>query len=78
LLELAPFGSVLFSTDGCGLPELFHVAAVRFRRALATVLDAEVVEGSWSTTDARRVARMIAADNAHRAYRLESGTPPTD
>ncbi|MCA1005612.1 amidohydrolase [Rhodococcus hoagii] len=78
LLELAPFGSVLFSTDGCGLPELFHVAAVRFRRALATVLDAEVAEGDWSRTDARRVARMIAADNARRAYRIESGTPPTD
>ncbi|ORJ92036.1 amidohydrolase family protein [Prescottella equi] len=78
LLELAPFGSVLFSTDGCGLPELFHVAAVRFRRALAAVLDAEVARRDWSRADARRVARMIAADNARRAYRLGSNTPPTD
>lgn len=71
LLELAPFGSVLFSTDGCGLPELFHVAAVRFRRALAAVLDAEVARRDWSRADARRVARMIAADNARRAYRSD-------
>lgn len=70
LLELAPFGSVLFSTDGCGLPELFHVAAVRFRRALAAVLAAEVTEGDWSRADARRVASMVGAGNARRAYRL--------
>ncbi|MFM1723073.1 amidohydrolase family protein [Rhodococcus sp. PAM 2766] len=78
LLELAPIGSVLFSTDGCGLPELFHVAAVRFRRALAVVLDAESAEGNWSRADARRAARMIAGGNAHRAYRLGPSAPPTD
>lgn len=79
LLELAPFGSVLFSTDGCGLPELFHVAAARFRAALTSVLTAEVTQGNWSFEDAQRVARMVAADNARRAYRLGSqSSPPTD
>lgn len=70
LLELAPFGSVLFSTDGCGLPELFYVAASRFRAGLASVLTTEVMQGNWSLADAQRVARMIAADNARRVYRL--------
>ncbi|WP_430334754.1 amidohydrolase family protein [Rhodococcus sp. ACT016] len=72
LLELAPFGSVLFSTDGCGLPELFHVAAVRFRTALTALVEHEVGQNHWSLSDADRVTRMIAADNAHRAYRLDS------
>ncbi|QBJ98652.1 amidohydrolase [Rhodococcus sp. ABRD24] len=72
LLELAPFGSVLFSTDGCGLPELFHVSTVLFRQALADVLGAGVAEDSWSIADAERIARMIGVGNAHRAYRLGS------
>ncbi|QKT13627.1 amidohydrolase family protein [Rhodococcus sp. W8901] len=72
LLELAPFGSVLFSTDGCGLPELFHVSAVLFRRALGNVLEDAVAQEHWKAEDAERIARMIARDNARRAYRLGS------
>lgn len=78
LLELAPFGSVLFSTDGCGLPELFYVGTAQFRTALAELLERQTRPGRWSPDDAERVARMIAGDNARRAYRLEPGTPPTD
>ncbi|WP_241566197.1 amidohydrolase family protein [Prescottella agglutinans] len=78
LLELAPFGSVLFSTDGCGLPELFHVGTVQFRTALTGFLERETRQGRWSPVDAERVARLIAGDNARRAYRLGSGAPPTD
>jgi hypothetical protein len=29
-----------------------------------------VADGSWSADDARRIARMVCADNARRAYRL--------
>ncbi|RVW02462.1 amidohydrolase [Rhodococcus spongiicola] len=70
LLELAPFGSVLFSTDAYGLPELFHVSAVRFRDALATVVEEQVARGDWSEDDAMRIARTIGSENATRAYRL--------
>ncbi|MCL2535180.1 MAG: hypothetical protein FWE39_13545, partial [Nocardiaceae bacterium] len=73
-----PFGSVLFSTDGCGLPELFHVAAAQFRTALAELLEKEVRQGRWSRNDAERVARMITGDNARRVYRLESPSSATD
>ncbi len=72
LLELAPFGSVLFSTDGCGLPELFHVGAAQFRTALTGLLERETRQGRWSRGDAERVARMIAGGNARRTYRLDS------
>lgn len=72
LLELAPFGSVLFSTDGCGLPELFHVSTALFRRALSGLLDAGIADDAWSATDAERIAHLIAAGNARRAYRLDT------
>ncbi|MEV0947476.1 amidohydrolase family protein [Rhodococcus sp. NPDC049939] len=72
LLELAPFGSVLFSTDAFGLPELYCVAAMQFREALVPVVEDRVAQGDWSESDARRIVRMIASANARRAYRLDN------
>ncbi|WP_030420027.1 amidohydrolase family protein [Streptomyces sp. NRRL F-5065] len=71
VLEQAPFGKVLFSTGARDLPELHVVGARLFREALERVLGTWVAEGAWSRTDARRVARLIAADNAARVYGLE-------
>ncbi|RFU39527.1 amidohydrolase [Actinomadura logoneensis] len=71
LLELAPFGKVLYSSDAYGLAEFFHLAAVLFRRALARVLDGGVAQGSWTGADASRLAGMVAADNARRVYALD-------
>ncbi|MCX5389993.1 amidohydrolase [Streptomyces sp. NBC_00094] len=70
VLELAPFGKLLFSSGAHGLPELHVVAAGVFRSALTRVLGEWVVEGAWSHSDAQRVATMIAAGNARRVYRL--------
>ncbi|WP_037860787.1 amidohydrolase family protein [Streptomyces sp. NRRL S-340] len=70
VLELAPFGKVLFSSGAGGLPELHLVGARLFREALERVLGAWVAEGAWSAQDARRVARMVAAGNARRVYGL--------
>ncbi|MGW5072095.1 amidohydrolase family protein [Rhodococcus sp. NPDC004095] len=72
LTELAPFGSILFSTDGYGLPELFHISTAYFRRALAEVLGTGIDDESWSFADAERIAAMIGAENARRAYRLRA------
>ena len=36
----------------------------------ASVLEGFVADGDWSERDARRVATLIAADNARRLYRL--------
>ncbi|MFI8823221.1 amidohydrolase [Streptomyces sp. NPDC053431] len=69
-LELAPFGKLLFSSGARGLPELHVVAASVFRGALTRVLGEWVGDGSWSRTDAQRVADLIAAGNARRVYGL--------
>jgi predicted TIM-barrel fold metal-dependent hydrolase len=69
-LELAPFGKFLFSSDAFGLPELYYLSAMLFRRGLASVLGSGVTEGSWSAADADRLANLVAADNAIRVYGL--------
>ncbi|MEV6587205.1 amidohydrolase family protein [Streptomyces acidicola] len=71
VLELAPFGKLLFSSGARGLPELHVVGALLFRESLARVLGTWVAEGSWSSADAQRVAGLIAAGNARRVYELE-------
>ncbi|MFD3720376.1 amidohydrolase [Streptomyces sp. NPDC058674] len=71
LLELAPFGKLMFSSGGRRLPELHAVGALVFREALDRVLGGWVAEGAWSRRDADRVAAMIAEGNARRVYRLD-------
>jgi hypothetical protein len=73
LLELAPFGSVLFSSDAAALPELYAIDTAVFRRALGAFLDDGIAQEYWSSVDAERIARMISSDNAARAYRLGLG-----
>jgi uncharacterized protein len=70
LLELAPFGKVLFSTDAFGLAELYLTSTALFRRALGRFLDAGIADDDWTADDADRVAVAIGAGNARRAYRL--------
>jgi uncharacterized protein len=70
LLELAPFGKVLFSSDAFGLAELYLLGTVLFRRGLGRLLADGVAEDAWTAADAARVAVMIGAGNAERAYRL--------
>jgi predicted TIM-barrel fold metal-dependent hydrolase len=74
-LELAPFGKFLFSTDAYGLPELYHLGTLLFRRALSDLLREGLAEGAWTEDDARRVAGLIGSGNARRAYRLDEGAP---
>ncbi|GAA1509459.1 amidohydrolase family protein [Streptomyces albidochromogenes] len=70
ILELAPFGKLLFSSGARGLPELHVVGARLFREALGRVLGGWVGDGAWSRVDAERVAAMVAAGNARRVYGL--------
>ncbi|MFI0483287.1 amidohydrolase family protein [Actinomadura sp. 9N215] len=70
LLELAPFGKVLYSSDAFGLAELFHLGALLFRRGLAGFLAGGVDDGAWTAADAERVAGLIASGNARRVYRI--------
>ena len=68
--DLAPFGKLLFSTDGCRLPELFHVGAAQFRHSLGRLLAGWADEGALPSTEAERVARMVGRENAARVYAL--------
>ncbi|MFC4910004.1 amidohydrolase family protein [Actinomadura gamaensis] len=71
LLELAPFGKVLYSSDAYGLAEFYHLAALLFRRALGRIMEEGVSEGSWTRDDASRLAGLVAAGNARRVYGLD-------
>jgi uncharacterized protein len=71
LLEVAPFASVLFSSDAFGLGELYAVNASLFRRALTAFLDDGISREFWPVAEAERVARMIAHGNARRVYQLD-------
>ncbi|MEU9874279.1 amidohydrolase family protein [Actinomadura sp. NPDC048021] len=71
LLELAPFGKVLYSSDAFGLAELYHLGALLFRRGLAGFLAGGVEDGAWTARDAERVAGLVASGNARRVYGLE-------
>ena len=70
LLELAPFASVLFSSDAFGLPELYAVSTTLFRQAVTAFFDDGVARGFWPVAEAERLAGMIASGNARRAYDL--------
>ena len=72
LLELAPFASVLFSSDAFGLAELYALNTTLFRHALTGFLDNGISREFWPPAEAERIADMIAAGNARRAYRLNN------
>ena len=69
-LELVPFGKLLYSTDAFGLPELYLLGALLFRRGLDAVLADLVDRDELSAPDARRVGAQVAGENARRAYAL--------
>jgi hypothetical protein len=69
-LELVPLRKFLFSSDAFGLPELYYLGTLLFRRALSAFLSARLDADDMSNADAERIASLIGADNARRAYRL--------
>jgi predicted TIM-barrel fold metal-dependent hydrolase len=71
VLELAPFGKFLFSSDAYGLPELYHLGSLLFRRGLSDVLRSGLDDGAWTKADAERIARLAGVENARRVYGLE-------
>ncbi|MBD0690460.1 hypothetical protein [Streptomyces sp. CBMA123] len=70
MLEVAPFGKPLFSTDAYELPQLFLVGAARFRHGLGTLLADWQADGACSGPDTRGPAHLVAAGNARRPYGL--------
>lgn len=70
LLEMAPFGKVLYSSDAFGLAENYYLGALQFRNGLTAFLDAGIADGSWTTRDADHIGALIGHRNARRAYGL--------
>jgi len=69
-LEMVPLRKFLFSSDAFGLPELYYLGTLLFRLGLSRFLQGRVDSGDMSYDDAERLARLIGADNARRAYGL--------
>jgi predicted TIM-barrel fold metal-dependent hydrolase len=70
-LELVPFAKLLHSSDAFGLPELYLLGSLLFRRGLDAVLADLVRADELGEADAARVGAMVAAENARRAYGLD-------
>ena len=69
VMELAPFTKHLYSSDAFGVAELYFLGSTLFRRALARTLDGWIESGQCSSTDADRIAGLVAAGNARRIYK---------
>jgi predicted TIM-barrel fold metal-dependent hydrolase len=65
-LELAPVSKLLYASDAARAPELYLLASIWWRDALAEVLRTLLSQG-----DARSAARMILRENALAVYGLE-------
>jgi predicted TIM-barrel fold metal-dependent hydrolase len=68
--ELAPFGKLLFSTDGYVLPELYYVGAAQFRHSLGKLMGAWLTDGVIRSDEAERLVIAIGSTNASRLYQL--------
>jgi len=74
-LELAPFDSVLYSSDGNVLPELHYLGAVLWRHHFGRLLDSWLADDVLDLDTAERLAFDVGAGNAARLHpRLRSGT----
>ncbi|HEY0450616.1 amidohydrolase family protein [Actinophytocola sp.] len=73
-LELAPFDSVLYSSDGHALPELHHLGAVLWRHHFGRLLDSWLADDVLDVDAAERLAFAVGAENAARLHpRLRTG-----
>jgi uncharacterized protein len=68
-LEACAYAKILYGADG-SVPEAVWLAAKRFKRVLAAVLDQLGDEGFCSPPEAEQAARLILHDNAARMYGL--------
>jgi len=64
-LELAPVSKLLYASDAARTPELYLLAAMWWREALA-----EVLSEALQPPQAVEAARLILRENAFALYRL--------
>ena len=69
-LEMTPWATMLWSTDGHWFPETFWLANLQGREALRKVLVEYVERGDFAVEEGVRAARGILFGNANRLYGL--------
>jgi hypothetical protein len=69
-LGAAPFGKLMYSSDGARVPELHWLGARDGRRVLGTCLGELVADGDLSSRQAEDVGERILAGNARTLYGL--------
>ena len=77
-LGLCPAGKLMAASDGHSFPEMHWWGAIVWRRALATVLGAEVDRGDLDQPAADEISSRILGRTARSLYRLRQaghGTP---
>jgi predicted TIM-barrel fold metal-dependent hydrolase len=67
-LGTAPFGKLMYSSDGARVPELHWLGAHDGRRVLSTVLGELVADGDLDVDEARRAGERVLRDNALELY----------
>jgi len=70
-LGLCPTSKLLYASDASRYPEVFLVAALAHREALAEALGELIDRGIMSTATAADAGRQVLAENARRIYRLD-------
>jgi predicted TIM-barrel fold metal-dependent hydrolase len=69
-LGLCPTTKLLYATDASRFPEVYFVAAVLYREALAGALGMLVDSGWLTRAEAVEAGRQVLSENARRTYRL--------
>jgi len=72
VLATAPFGKIMYSSDGARVPEIFWLSAFDGRRILSSVLSEMVGEGDLGASKVLNAGEQILATNARRLYGLGS------
>lgn len=70
LLEMAPVTKVMYGSDGANIPEIFWLAAIWAKEALAQVLSGLVEGHVIDERYAQHAASRILSENAKNLYRL--------
>jgi len=71
LLELAPFGKLMYASDAHHIPEHFYLAAKWGRTVLGDVLEGARRDGDLTSSEAEEAAVAVLCENARSLYRLE-------
>ncbi|MGI8992699.1 MAG: amidohydrolase family protein [Nocardioidaceae bacterium] len=74
VLELVPFGKLVYASDAFGLSELYYLGSLLFRRALDACVGDLVAAGEMGADDAIHLVDLVGSQNARRVYGLNAAS----